>query len=101
MYKIKYQTFFKLTVPKLWETYLFCNIVKETEKAYLLNDIVQDTEEHKNGERGLMISNRWIAKSQITEKINIIKKWSYEYDHLLNGRPALILIHDHKMVNTR
>ena len=89
MNHIKYQTKFRIVAPKLWGADLFCNITKETEKAYLLTDIVQDTDDGN----GLMISERWMAKSQITGKENIVMKWSYDYDHLLNGRPALLKNH--------
>ena len=88
MREVKYTTSKKIVCPKLFGKPLFCNISHETKKAYLLVDVVQDTSIYGNNEKGLMLSQRWMAKSQIETIKDVSKTWSYEYLHLFGGKPA-------------
>ena len=85
----KYTTNFRIVAPKLFGKDLFCNIAKETDKAYLLVDVVQDTDKYTERGidecEGLMLSMRWMAKSQITLKVEEKNAWQFEYDGYYNG----------------
>jgi len=85
-YEMKYSTTKKITVPKLFGSNLFGNIITETPKAILLVNVVQE-------KASLQLNQRWIAKSIIKELKEENHNWSYNYDHLINGSPALITNH--------
>ena len=81
MRTVQFKTSVRVSVPKLFSCELFGNIVHETEKAYLLDDVVQ---EHGN----LHLSRRWIAKSQVESMSEEVHNWEYSYKDLVGGIPA-------------